>query len=307
MYKNVVENEYFTTGNDRDILVEVNKTSLESFGIRHPEITVSDASFRAVPQLSEVIKLVRNKHPHWSFKTTISGLYELNPVSDGHKDIETVQVYAGDEHLGWFGWHRKNGWGDKVYAFDNFRLKDKRSRGSSNYSSKAEAAASRIIKTFHSKTPKELMNEAATKAANGVYSVKSGRQSAYINSYRKLSSAVEQFVVDNWRHVQAELGEVAANMDLPELLASHKRGQVLSQAHHDKHGWVILAQTNGRYITKRDDLITTYTDADLPDRLRLGLGLLKMVDADTGIDGIGVRCEDNVFFVMDEVRDETTT
>lgn len=307
MYKNVVENEYFTTGNDQDVLVEVNKLTLESFNIRHPEVTVSDASFRAVPQLSEVIKLVRNKHPHWSFKTTLSGFYEVSPIANGHRDIETVQVYAGDEHLGWFGWHRKNGWGDRVYAFDNFRLKGKRSRGSSNYSSKAEVAASRIIKTFHSKTPKELMDEAAIKASSGVYSVRSSRQNAYTNNYRKLSSAVEQFVVNNWQHVQAELGEAAANMDLPELLASYKRGQVLSQAHHDGHGWVILAQTNGRYITKRDDLIITYTDADLPDRLRLGLGLLKMVDTGTGIDGVGVRCEDNVFFVMDEVRDETTT
>jgi hypothetical protein len=42
-----------------------------------------------------------------------------------------------------------------------------------------------------------------------------------------------------------------------------------------------------------------HTDDSLPDILRGGLGLLKLVEVGTTIPNIGVRAEDNIFFVLD--------
>ena len=304
MFKNVVVNEYYTTGNDQNVLVEISKENAER-ACNTYDVTLSDSSFRAVPQLSEIIKLVRKKRPHWMFKSIIEYGYNLNGLQhNGHKDIERVQVYDGDDHLGWIGWGAKNGWGDRVYLFDNFRLKGARSRGSSNYSSKVETAASRIIKTFHSKTPKELMDDASTTARGSVNHVSMNRDGKYHSAYRRLAHQVESYIVDNWQYVQPELGSVAEGMDLPELLEIAKRGRAMREAFNDGKGWTILAQSNGRYITRVDGVIATYTDADLPDRLRMGLGLRKLMEEDEAIDGIGVRCSGNTFFIMHEETKE---
>lgn len=309
MFKNPVTNEYFVTSNNPDVVVEIPKSVAEIAQSRH-DMTLTDSSFRAAPELAEMIRLIQKKRPHWTFKNTIEYVWSLASSQEGHINIEKVQVYDGDDHLGWVGWGQKNGWGNRVYQFDNFRLKGARSRGSANYSSKVETAASRIIKTFHSKTPKELMDDAATNVGKAAYYNSVDRQQEYNTAYRKISNAIEKFVVANWQHIQPELGDIASAMDLPELIATAKRASALNAVYKDGRGWVILAQTNGRYITKRDGIINTYTDADLPDRMRMGLGLLKMVEDGTAIDGIGVRGKNSVFFVADEMEEgerETTT
>lgn len=309
MFKNPVTNEYFVTSNNPDVVVEIPKKVAEEAKRRH-DITLKDSYFHAVLELAEMIRLIQKKRPHWTFKNTIDYSWNLVPPPEGHINIEKVQVYDGDDHLGWVGWGRKNGWGTRVYEFDNFRLKGMRTRGSANYSSKAETAASRIIKTFHSKTPKELMDDAVTNVSKAAHNNASDKRHEYHMAYKKISNAVERFVVANWQHIQPELGDIASAMDLPELIATAKQASALNEVYRDGHGWVILAQTNGRYITRRDGIINTYTDADLPDRMRMGLGLLKMVEDGTAIDGIGVRGKDNVFFVADEMEEgerETTT
>ena len=302
MFKNPVTNEYFVTSNNPDVVVEIPKPVAEEAKRRH-DITLKDSYFHAVLELAEIIRLIQKKRPHWTFKNTIDYAWNLVPPPEGRINIEKVQVYDGDDHLGWVGWGKKNGWGNRVYEFDNFRLKGMRTRNSANYSSKLETAASRIIKTFHSKTPKELMDDAATNVSKAAYYNSVDRQQEYHTAYKKISKAVEQFVINNWQHIQPELGDIASAMDLPELIATAKRASALNEVYKDGHGWVILAQTNGRYITRRDGIINTYTDADLPDRMRMGLGLLKMVEDGTAIDGIGVRGKDNVFFVADEMEE----
>ena len=310
MFKNPVTNEYFVTPNNSDVVVEIPKEVVEESNRRY-DMTLKDSHFHTAPELSEVLRLIQKKRPHWAFKNTVEYAWNLAPAQQGgHRLIDTVQVYDGDDYLGSIGWGRKNGWGNRVYQFDNFRLKAKRSRGSTNYSSKVETAASRVVKTFHSKTPKELMDNAMDISRNAMWDVTNDKRSVYNKAYRRIADKVEKFVVANWQHIQPELGDVANGMDLPELVASANRAAALNDLSVNGHGWVILAQTNGRYITKRDDIINTYTDADLPDRIRMGLGLLKMVEANTVIDGIGVRGKGNVFFVADEMKEgerETTT
>ena len=254
-----------------------------------------------------MIRLIQKKRPHWAFKNTVEYVWKFIPTPPvSYKYVDTVQVYDGDDRLGWIGWGQKNGWGNRVYQFDNFRLRAKRSRGSANYSSKVETAASRVVKTFHSKTPKELMDNAMEISRNAVWDATNDKRSEYHRAYGRIAGNIEKFVISNWQHIQPELGDVANGMDLPELMASANRAAALNDLKAKGHGWVILAQTNGRYITKRDDIINTYTDADLPDRMRMGLGLLKMVEDNTAIDGIGVRGKDNVFFVADETKEERT-
>jgi hypothetical protein len=306
MFKNPVTNEYFVTPNNPDVVVEIPKPTVEEAKRRH-DITLTDSYFRAVLELAEMIRLIQKKRPHWTFKNTIESAWHLKLLTqEGHKSIDKVQVYDGDDYLGWVGWGQKNGWGSKVYEFDNFRLRGARTRGSTNYSSKAETAASRIIKTFHSKTPKELMDDAVTNVSKAAHYNSTDKQHQYHVAYRKISNTVERFVVANWQHIQPELGDIASGMDLPELITTAKRASALNEVYRDGHGWVILAQTNGRYITRRDGIINTYTDADLPDRMRMGLGLLKMVEDGRAIEGVGVRGEGNVFFVADEMEEERT-
>lgn len=306
MFKNPVTNEYFVTSNNPDVVVEIPKPIAEETKRRY-DITLKDSYFHAAPELAEMIRLIQKKRPHWTFKNTIERAWHLTPPltppQKGHINIEKVQVYDGDDHLGWVGWGQKNGWGTRVYEFDNFRLKGVRARGFANYSSKAETAASRIIKTFHSKTPKELMDDASTNVSKAAQYNSSDRRHEYHSAYKKISIAVEKFVINNWQHIQPELGDIADGMDLPELITTAKRASALNEVYRDGHGWVILAQTNGRYITRRDGIINTYTDADLPDRMRMGLGLLKMVENGRAIDGVGVRGEGNVFFVADEMEE----
>ena len=70
MFKNPVTNEYFVTSSNSDVVVEIPKEVVEEANRRY-DMTLKDSHFHAAPELSEMIRLIQKKRPHWAFKTRL--------------------------------------------------------------------------------------------------------------------------------------------------------------------------------------------------------------------------------------------
>lgn len=294
MRKDVINYEYFTADNCPEVTVEIRKTVFDTKDVRR---TPKRLTF----EMLDVVNRILKKKPHWTFKAEFESAYSIrrSDVSD-YVIIHNLDVYDGDERLGYVRWGRQNGWGKEGYEFDNFRLNSARSRNRASFSTKPNVVANRVVKMFYSKTPSELAAEAAEKTSSAVSGVSSSNGWEYRRKWDHLKDELERYVIENWCTLQSQLGTVAASIDLPAIREEAAQAREMEQLYRHNAGWVVLAQPNGRYIVRVREEVETYTDSTLPDRLRMGLGLLKMVDENKMIAGVGVRAKDNTFFVCKE-------
>jgi hypothetical protein len=252
--------------------------------------------------LPAVLDRLMKERPTWRYKC-------IQPFYGSSARVNELIIYDNDEELGklWI----ENHWRDETirYFFDNFRLKQERQRHMPTFSTKPDVAAKRIVKAFHLKTPKERAADAFKETQpiiNGIIADTSW-------PYRRAKGALEEKLFDyaarNWETIKHHLGVDTANLDLPALAEAYYEGGRMNTAYANNGGVTVRIEANGAYLVSRKDAngaidAVTHTDASLTDHLRGALGLLKLMDIKGYIDGVGVRVNTNLYFVMDKKTED---
>ena len=246
-------------------------------------------------------KLMRDR-PTWRFKSK-EKMYAgaTTPITT---KATRFTIYDGDEELGQL-W-RETHWRDDTvrYCFNNFRLHKERQRNSVSYTTKPEIAVKRIVKAFHMKTPSERAVD-AQEAVRGIIG-NIVQEAAW--PVRKAKSLIEQefykYAITHWDEVKHMLGDKADKIDLPSLAEAHDEAMLMQEAVSQGNGVNVQLEPNGTYSTSRPVSggyeTHSYTDTTLPDYIRGALGLLKLIEDKTGIDGVGARVSATLYYVMDK-------
>ena len=73
-----------------------------------------------------------------------------------------------------------------------------------------------------------------------------------------------------------------------------------------QNGKALLVVREGSvYIVKSKEGLKTYNDSDLPDHMRLKLGMLKLIEDKQYVTDVGFRANSDVFAVLnEEMKDE---
>jgi hypothetical protein len=72
------------------------------------------------------------------------------------------------------------------------------------------------------------------------------------------------------------------------------------------HRTALIVLSDSKYIVKIRDNVQLYDDATLPVELRGKLGMLKLVEKEAMVTGIGCRVNDEIFVLILESEDEET-
>ena len=256
---------------------------------------VSDFSIH--PQLLALIDSLRKVRPLWRYKCT-THTYGTRPT------MHRCYIYEGDSPLGevWIENHWRND--TSRFFFQNERIQAGNSRNrNGRFTSKLPNAVKEIVKVFYLKTPKERSSVAFSAIHKALGAADSKSNLEYMRARHAVERAAIVWAERDWETAKALLGPALADVDLPEI-ANH-RGDMKSllTAYHACAGRAVRAEGNGTYLVSRvidgGYNMVMHTDDSLPDILRGGLGLLKLVEVGTTIPNIGVRAEDNIFFVLD--------
>ena len=218
--------------------------------------------------------------------------------------VVSFVIYDGDETLGQLYIERH--WRDHAvrYYFDNFRLERTRQKNIKNFSTKPDVAAKRIVKAFHLKTPKERAAEAFAKMRIDVQNKNANLGWPLRQAKSTLESELYAYASRNWDEIKPLLGPTAAAIDLPTLMDACGEYERLASAISDAQGRTVRVEGNGTYLAARSADTSTftteiYTDNTLPNDLRGSLGLLKLVEDQTYIEGVGFRVDATLYFIMD--------
>lgn len=258
----------------------------------HKDMNVSEGNL--VVGAKQLAWEVATKHPLWTIEVTGVRNY---------KALEHNQV------IGKFGmeWH-----GSKMKLYvSNHRIEAQSEHKSSYHTDKVDKAYLKIKKMF---APMNLSERvmAALKVADNVFDNQSYNARRNVNDHihpvnrsmmKYAETQMAQYIL--WLKETHQTAVLDSLTLLDKARADMMTIESVKKAFDSKQtALVVLAE--GKYIVKVLDNVQLYDDTTLPVELRGKLGMLKLVEKEAMVTGIGCRVNDEIFVLLiDEVKNET--
>lgn len=248
------------------------------------------------PDMEPLLNRLTKERPTWQYKST------QRAYGGGPMRVNRFTIYDGDEDLGevWSDKHWKTE--EPRYYFTNFRLE--RSRQRTSYTTKPDVALKRIVKAFHMRTPKERAADATATIRELAGSMLNEATWPVRRAKNVIEKALVEYAIKHWSDVQPMLGPDAKIIDLPTLAQAEHEARFMSEAVHNGLGVCLRIEPNGTYSASRPvgdaHEVEIYSEATLPDHIRGALGLLKLMEDKNSVEGIGLRVNRNLYFILDK-------
>lgn len=254
-------------------------------------------AFAVEGKLKPLVTEAAMKFPMWDFVGS-------NATVDRDKCAifyRTFKVYANRELLGEISWTYNSKY-EVLYTLTNERIKEKRERGSILKTKDLKKALKTLAKEFGVKTIDERMNE----AKNMCYHMLSG--SAYDTSnkfrgnFRSLFEKIMESLMDDWQTVR-RLGEAkGADLTLLDKLPSeyetYKIAKDMQECFSQEKGAVVIIHGSDYVVSEKDVSKKVYGTDTLPEWVKRGIGMLKLVEPGNMIANIGCKLTNTSFFVI---------
>jgi hypothetical protein len=245
-----------------------------------------DFSLSFFPYLAE-------RHPEYTF------YLEANHSGGNKVYMTQALVLADKECLGRIEWSHYN----DAMEFYNQRVNEDIRRGSCKKTSKLATAKNIFARYFYPLTLQEEMDEVQNDVwsalSDHTYSLRRTRDNATRDIIDKLSVMIKQ-----------------ESPELLEFVNAHGMSKQLEARTKDKEAISITENLNdavendkGQFILNKGDMYYSLNKGvkrmkrdDLPEDIRTAVGLLKVAEDNTAIDGVGYKATADKFFIMEELN-----
>jgi hypothetical protein len=258
---------------------------------------VNPSKLEDIPlRVCRFVWVLAKEYPLWTFKTV---------------GWRTFKVFKDGEELGQIGeeWYGAK----QALCVRNDRIAQQTVRKNAYHTQDLEKAVLRVKKMFKPMTLLERMNK-ANEEANKVLL----RQYRGVNrNHQVFKGQIDRSLAEYaYAHMGQYMMWLKGKNDLTMLgvIDDYEKSKVDMQTIEEaqkafdnkyKHALIVLA--DGKYIVKVLDNVQLYDDTTLPHDLRGKLGMLKLVEAEQMVTGIGCRVSDEIFVVLHESNDEIKT
>lgn len=269
----------------------------------------SDFEFVVEKPLDEIMWKVITENPSWEFRVLEYCGSVKSETADTRPRITIgrFRIFKDGEEIGQIDRDYRYDAGGYIFSITSNTIRLERERISAYRTKDAKKALAAIKKTFSNKSVGERMNEAFAEANRVVgrqtSQKRSNHQSAMGNlaplmkafAFKEMEEAFKKYVVRNGQaHQLAKIRETEAEMlTVTDIEAKFKT---------DK-GTSLVLLSNGKYVVKTGDEVQLYDDNTLPLDMRGKLGMLKLVEPEQMIEGVGCRATTEVFVLLTAERE----
>jgi len=237
---------------------------------------------------------VATKHPLWTVE--VAG-------------FRTYRVLDGSEELGFIGseWH---GSSQKLFV-RNDRIGTSNQRKNAYHTDKVDKAYLKVKKSFGPMNLAERMSKAMKVAETVLENQAYRTQTKYREHERPIESDLFKWAKANMTQYILELKQNHNTTILEHLtMLEDVRADMVTikettdAFQNQRTALVVLADS--KYIVKIRDNVQLYDDVTFPHELRGKLGMLKLVEKEQMVTGIGCRVNDEIFVLILEEQNEKT-
>jgi hypothetical protein len=266
----------------------------------HDDGAGGKATVAIEPFLVELIEKLALKYPQWVFEEEASNFtwQQVNGKSVRSGYVAThFKVIDKREELGSvYVDHYARG---KRYAVDNFRVQELRERGSGMKTIHLNKAMKHIDKFFGKKNITEKVIEATKVAYQISYQVNNQLATKMHNTWRDLQPKAIDFLLD--KHWEEFCAFAKTDLeDYPRKNAEAKASEAIDQALRKGDAYLVYIDGLDYAIQKGDkNPITMKASEELPDFIRRGVGMLKLLEDNQIIIDVGLRVSPTTFVVLE--------
>jgi hypothetical protein len=269
----------------------------------------SDFEFVVEKPLHEIMWKVITENPSWEFRVLEYYGQTKSETTDTRPrlTIGKFAVFKDGEEIGKIDRDYRYDAGGHIFSITSNAIRNERERIGAYRTKDAKKALAAIKKTFSNKSVGERVNEAlgeATRVISRQTSRKRGDHQSTLGSLAPLlkafafienNDAFKKYAVRNGQaHQLAKLREAEAEMlTVTDIEAKFKT---------DK-GTSLVLLSNGKYVVKTGDEVQLYDDNTLPLDMRGKLGMLKLVEPEQMIEGVGCRATTEIFVLLTAERE----
>lgn len=264
-----------------------------------------------LPELQSLLWELASKMPLWRFKITRGGCYKKDEPENGITHVLSAMEFSvtqDDELLGSVsaGYH---GHSKKIFV-QNERIKKQRSSGRNDgkmVTADPKRAYREIIKNFYRKHPHEVAQEATSVLAHKISSISQSYHRKVYEASNQLQVTAGKICVAHMELIQ----QLPIDAALKQELTANFNTAVSSKESHvealrmaktldtpAKGESAVVVSFGSSYVLAYKGLAQVIPSDELPEELRAPLGMLKLSEDNTLIDGIGVRVDNKVFLVV---------
>lgn len=255
--------------------------------------------------LAPLVERLALAHPEWHFKSHYCRKYYGNSTGDAEFSmvVERVQVVDKYEALGELGYDYTSK-GKRFYV-SNHRTEKMRERGSGMKTIHLDKACKHVDKYFGRMNHDEKIVHAKGQADQIVWQAKNGATYPVNGVWNVINDIAKEFVVENLEtfksfmktNTNATATDLAKVDTLPELVAEMNGVNKIEEWYRQNKATLVLLD-GMNYIVKHANQVEIKTSEELPDYVRRGVGMLKLVEPQHAISNIGIRVNDTTFVVI---------
>jgi hypothetical protein len=249
------------------------------------------------PFLKSFIEKLALKYPQWTF--------EEEHCNNKH-DTKTYEAYRFKvldkrEVLGTIDKEYIHGGGGWRYCVDNDRINGVRERGRGMKTIHEDKAIKHVGKFFGKKNVNEKFTEATKVISNAVGNIHNQKRWDLSHKWDRVQSHAQKFIIENYAQFVSGVTDktVATSLEhLPSCFAEYSSVDAMQDALQKGDAYIIFIDGLNYSIQKGKDPLEIKASEELPDFMRRAVGLLKLVEDNQVIGGVGVRANETTFLVM---------
>jgi hypothetical protein len=259
---------------------------------KYPDYTISSSPREFFSFMVEVARA----NPLWSLHTDTRLTFDEIRVTRFRVKQDGIElgVVASD--------NMRNG--TAGFRISNERIRSTLSRTSAKFTSDPKKAMLLVKKMFYKPDTGEKLEKANAEAQTILNRALRAKSRAWEQGEHTLNqniiALVRSFGIETFLQKLGHVDNTAMSTLLREITHNHaelRTVEEVNKAFSDgKTSMVVVVDKN--YIVKTGDNVQLYDDNTLPEQLRGGLGMLKLVEPEQVVTGIGCRISVDAFVVV---------
>lgn len=251
------------------------------------------------PFLKDLVEQLALKYPQWTFVEASSTAMAVDKVYHAHRfDIKDKRETLGTIDKD----YSSNGY---RYRIDNHRIQGMRERGSGMKTIHINKAIKHVDKFFSRKSISEKLAEAKLKVEQVVGQVANEKGWALRHTWSALETPVKQFVITNYQQFMnsvVDKSSIKIQLEqLPKQLEEERSVDHMKDMLAKGNAFIVFIDGIHYSVQKGKDPLQIKESDELPDFMRRAIGLLKLVEDNQAVSGVGLRVNESTFLVLPNI------
>jgi hypothetical protein len=257
-----------------------------------------DNTFVIHPFIKPLVEAVALAHPTWILKCKNYKFFSTNSQILGAREVVITEKREEIGRISMGLYNERN-----CFVIGNERIDKSRKRGSSIRTTDMKKAIKQINKFVTRKSVLEMLVAAQEQASHVAWSVTSSKDKIIGATYNKMMPTIIKLLLEQWDTLNPQLNITDEERhNFPKEVNESRLANEIYDCRSNGGGWLVLINELDYAVQKgKGGEVKIFTSEQLPDSIRRGVGMLKLVEDSQIVEGVGLKVNANTFFIPDAV------